>query len=627
MIYSETSLTKQGSPLAHVWLVGSLDKKLTRREINSTDILKSVRIIRDNEGGTFALRLEGQLLLGVSRIYNTKVKNLETDCTVAFSELKAAFKPGNVNLPGSTDILSLLPEDNGITRNRQRSRTAVIIQNNASGESRSLLQNTLTDFTDLLPAFPMELSGDILSQASGTHNGPGNTNRFRDDDFNSAPSQFTQEVADTFDQSIEIGRRRGGLDEDEDEDEQNTRILADDDDENELNLDLDLDLDKEIEIGRGEEELPSFNLGADDDDGEMPPMIPDEEEGFGNVSANSPGINNPATPTGNELDEMIDIGVEDNANSKSVATAALLGDVNPKRKRALRDQTTTIVGPRADSRVQASQSQADRDEAIESILTDHPVLPNNSIAYGLLCLSDNHNQLLDSVFNQYSNPLLDIRSIAELLKKKADMESGRAEEGDATLQQIDFENDFGMSIVPGGDEDEEEGPNQKALRVDEEGNRAELVLDDEDGFPIVSEPLYNLDLEEEEEEDFFGTSFFGPSTQPENGEENQQPQSSQSNNRGVSRNTIIAAQKLRQGLEFEESISFSELSEGGRKSDKVKMFFEMLVLATKDAISIDQPAAFGDFNISAKPKLHNPIWDEPEQQEDATASLPAGIAV
>ena len=47
-----------------------------------------------------ALRLSGQLLLGVSKIYDRKARYLLEDCSDAVFKIKTAFKPGvQVDLP------------------------------------------------------------------------------------------------------------------------------------------------------------------------------------------------------------------------------------------------------------------------------------------------------------------------------------------------------------------------------------------------------------------------------------------------------------------------------------------------------------------------------------------------
>lgn len=55
-----------------------------------------------------ALRLSGQLLLGVSKIYDRKAKYLLEDCSDAVFKIKTAFKPGvQVDLPAEQSKASL----------------------------------------------------------------------------------------------------------------------------------------------------------------------------------------------------------------------------------------------------------------------------------------------------------------------------------------------------------------------------------------------------------------------------------------------------------------------------------------------------------------------------------------
>ncbi|KAF3215921.1 sister chromatid cohesion protein 1 [Orbilia oligospora] len=80
MFYSETLLSKTG-PLARVWLSANLERKLTKSNILTSNIQTSVDAIVGEDQAPMALRLSGQLLLGVVRIYSRKAR------------------PGNVDLP------------------------------------------------------------------------------------------------------------------------------------------------------------------------------------------------------------------------------------------------------------------------------------------------------------------------------------------------------------------------------------------------------------------------------------------------------------------------------------------------------------------------------------------------
>lgn len=93
MFYSIQILTKQG-PLGTIWVAAHMDRNLRRNQIYETSIPVSVDTIINNET-PLALRLSGQLLLGVVRVYSRKVGYLFQDCTDALGKLKQVFRaPG-----------------------------------------------------------------------------------------------------------------------------------------------------------------------------------------------------------------------------------------------------------------------------------------------------------------------------------------------------------------------------------------------------------------------------------------------------------------------------------------------------------------------------------------------------
>lgn len=87
MFYSETLLSKTG-PLARVWLSANLERKLSKSHILQLDIESSVSAIVDPGQAPMALRLSGQLLLGVVRIYSRKTRYLLDDCNEALMKIK-----------------------------------------------------------------------------------------------------------------------------------------------------------------------------------------------------------------------------------------------------------------------------------------------------------------------------------------------------------------------------------------------------------------------------------------------------------------------------------------------------------------------------------------------------------
>jgi cohesin complex subunit SCC1 len=87
MFYSETLLSKTG-PLARVWLSANLERKVSKTHILQSDIESSVNAIVHPGQAPMALRLSGQLLLGVVRIYSRKARYLLDDCNEALMKIK-----------------------------------------------------------------------------------------------------------------------------------------------------------------------------------------------------------------------------------------------------------------------------------------------------------------------------------------------------------------------------------------------------------------------------------------------------------------------------------------------------------------------------------------------------------
>lgn len=87
MFYSETILSKKG-PLAKIWLAAHWEKKLSKSQFLQTSIKQSVNAIVNQEQVPIALRLSGQLLLGVVKVYSRKAHYLLEDCNEALMKIK-----------------------------------------------------------------------------------------------------------------------------------------------------------------------------------------------------------------------------------------------------------------------------------------------------------------------------------------------------------------------------------------------------------------------------------------------------------------------------------------------------------------------------------------------------------
>ncbi|ORY66240.1 Rec8 like protein-domain-containing protein [Pseudomassariella vexata] len=121
MFYSETLLQKTG-PLARVWLSANLERKLSKTHILQSNLQDSVDAIITPNQAPMALRLSGQLLLGVVRIYSRKARYLLDDCNEALLKIKMAFRstgnndiPENLNMPNREALMlpdRITPADN-----------------------------------------------------------------------------------------------------------------------------------------------------------------------------------------------------------------------------------------------------------------------------------------------------------------------------------------------------------------------------------------------------------------------------------------------------------------------------------------------------------------------------------
>ena len=95
MFYSEALLSKTG-PLARVWLSANIERKLSKTHILQSSVKDSVDAIVNPSQAPMALRLSGQLLLGVVRIYSRKARYLLDDCNEALLKIKMVCFNGTV---------------------------------------------------------------------------------------------------------------------------------------------------------------------------------------------------------------------------------------------------------------------------------------------------------------------------------------------------------------------------------------------------------------------------------------------------------------------------------------------------------------------------------------------------
>ncbi|KAK9474740.1 Rec8 like protein-domain-containing protein [Dipodascopsis tothii] len=571
MFYSESLLSKKG-PLARVWLAANLERKISKAQFLQTNIEKSVGAIVGEDVAPMALRLSGQLLLGVVRIYSRKARYLLEDCNEALMKLKTAFRPGNVDLSASATT----------THNPEN----------------LMLQNTITELDLMLPDPAAVLGLELPAGMGGA----------KDAHTSLAKDITLPELQD----SIELGR---GQDDDE------LAGLGDDDLELDIGEGLDageaMDLDVgdetrqsiSVEVGRdaGMDSgvLEDFGLDmANDELQTIPEMAADEEDEskaarlFGDDSEmmDLPQLeaDEPLTPTGgNELENSVRLGslepvefqlgsLQEDDQATPKATRAPRA---PPKKRAKIDDATEL-------RSSAIKSlQEDR----SSITQPSSLMPAADGGLALLSLEADPQELAALIFQPLgqAGPLgerMTPAALAQLVsrKRKAAEEHEEPEAEAETLDEVELE----IAPVPELDDLPELGTPRSSRRMDDSIVQAETpatmaALAPEDEFQVEA---YDEQLEEEPVRD------------------DDEAAATQVSASGVSHYTKEAAAELQDKLRDGATAAFSDLTARASRPEAVKLFFETLVLATKDALRVEQAEPFGEINITATDKLFNSAW-------------------
>ena len=107
MFYSAQVISK-GGPLRVIWIASYRDKALKKNEVEKVNLQETIaQVSQLVEESPLALRLSGQLLLGVSLIYNRQVTYLLTDSQHQQQKLFVLDQAGR---PGLHPALNLDPK-------------------------------------------------------------------------------------------------------------------------------------------------------------------------------------------------------------------------------------------------------------------------------------------------------------------------------------------------------------------------------------------------------------------------------------------------------------------------------------------------------------------------------------
>ena len=568
MFYSETLLAKTG-PLARVWLSANVERKLSKSHVLSSNINDSVNAIVDRGQAPLALRLSGQLLLGVVRIYSRKARYLLDDCNEAILKIKMAFRPGNVDLPANQSHAA-----SAATLNLPDALTEADLIGPAADLSLLLTQDE----------DPSLLNFD-LSQNLRESVEPGRASSVLSHSMNNS-SVLTQ-------RPIEIGRDAARPMQDESTMINDEDVLLEDDG---INLDFDEDLEPPKATTQDEHIMDTL------DDLAPPQQVSDET--IGGMDEPAPITEYPEREPSHEPETQGQIVSEPVARQRSESVlseprASVERDLErsfharesdlftiedesfhaPQRATKKRKVLHADVNTQLRNE-QIRQQQEDRSK----ILKPATFLPRDPVLLALMDMQKNgsfvSNILGDGLSKGWAPELRGVLSLEVVrgsgdLKRKRDSAVAGVVSSEAASPVLEFHD------AP------EEMP----------------AVEPEQSQPDESEPLMRLSIHDGQQQQDHGIDQDDAVGSPaENFDETTMPILHPADDGPVSLGTKHAVHLLRDRLggadaqgsptkRLQGSVLFTDLcpERTTTRADATKMFFETLVLATKDAVKIEQP--------------------------------------
>ncbi|PWN38773.1 hypothetical protein IE81DRAFT_369597 [Ceraceosorus guamensis] len=655
MFYSDVILSKRG-PLGNIWLAAHMERRLTKAVLLKTSVGKSVEAIMGQSGAPMALRLTGQLLLGVVRIYSRKTKYLLDDCNDALLKIKVAFRSGAVDMT---------------TDNLNASRNAIT------------LQPTMTEFDMYAPDVGLE-DWDLETGRGGTPRPHGSKRPGSGAQSGSTHLARAQDITlpRLLDESYE---------DDAAWDMTQTGIASADFEDGGLDLGLELDDDEAERRGFGEgpgaaDDSLSVGIGRDAAGSEVGARSVGSLLGLGAEGDETLGVGRDSLGPLPDYDDggfdFLDGGDSLARGSEAPAITDDTVDMTPRTAAKIREaaerrlaEEAKLAGKGAgkrqivDARIElaeaapGSQSLAHLNTAA---LGPESYLPKSRVYLQLLAMQADPSKLfpfsslsdklgsaslfagpqglapqLTSLFTFDTNALrrrrqaesaalgepgakrMRTEELSEIGRREAsnfDQQSGFLDlGGDDTYGQEGLDlmmDDAGMpDVLPeAGGEFAEEAGLRRSMRKSkaEAGATEETITGRLAPLSRLATPEGDEGLEEDEGVIGYSPSSSNPlaafDARPADAEKQAAVQS------GLTNNTIRALRVMRSELgerrEAEakgKEISFDSVSQGASRRAAAGFFFELLVLATKDAVALDQPEPYGDISVAPKDGL----WDLP----------------
>ncbi|KIY44387.1 hypothetical protein FISHEDRAFT_51390, partial [Fistulina hepatica ATCC 64428] len=641
--YSEAILSRRG-PLGKVWLAAHMERKLSKAQTIQTDIQESVDVIMGQDVEVLALRLSGQLLLGVVKIYSRKAKYLLDDCNEALLKIKMAFRPGIVDMPEG----DLVVNKNTITLQGVALDLDAFMPDidwcndfqdlplNPQGTHQARIDDiTLQTDEDFLN------SGDALNLDIGPSDGIGSQDFGLDWDLMS-------ETAHPDDSSVGVGRdasvarqsidSRFGLGQD---DMLSVRAPSRERSEHPFGADLDVEMPDYGAVDLGE-------LGITFDDSsracEFDTALPTWTLSY----------SIPASP----LSELPPTPPAEPAPDITVVQGDTAGEEPPAKKRKTKEKKQIIdTVIELDGRPGAGQAARD----VSGILTEQRFLPRSVTVMRMLAIrQDPLSHFAPTMVGPegsffYGGPPGLPPQLAELFMVPVNTSTGKRHRAspqspnkrprlEETTEEMDKEQQLEAgrrdssvvpSVVAGGDVlGRRSAPPEAGLDFGDQtmafedfqlgagDDHVQFEPMDVDIVRQPSEPLSELTrtptpgvgepMFEEEDMSYADAScpiaaFDDRSDSQRSSESQRQPVGE---GKGYSRNTVkalgIVRRELRpvEGEEVEDRVmSFNKMAIKASRRAAASFFFELLVLATRDSITVSQSAPFENIEVRARDKL------------------------
>ncbi|KAF9430851.1 sister chromatid cohesion protein 1 [Entomortierella beljakovae] len=634
MFYSEAILSKKG-PLAKVWLAAHWERKLTKNQFLQTNLHNSVDAIMGTDQAPMALRLSGQLLLGVAKIYSRKTRYLLEDCNEALVKIKVAFRSDANN--GDNNLLIL--DGNTVDLGTDQTNTAAF--------NAITAPDAMTQFDLLLPAHAIDMNGWGLNPKLNNSTGLRDITLDEGNDdllFSMAGNNHTMDHG-RRNLDIEVGRnqmnRIGGggysiMDFD----------LAGPDDALDLDMfgddvaaaadpdfwkrshrrdDFEVEVGRDAAVTRRSPSVDPFGMLAA---GEKPGLL---HLGEGSEDGRAPNIQGPAHEQ---------LGFDDFVPAQTEARAPVNFEI-AEGNEAGHEHQTSIKKRKliVDNETEMAQDYAENDLMAEGLLTTHEMLPRSrkllrlqqieqDVAHGGLAgyLLDftagprvMGGALVPELASMFSRNL-QIAQEAPELRQETVTEAQReasAWQPDRVESWVDDMPGFNINRTTPPPIDTFDGFQLDAPRRDV--GEVDNGEGSSNSLPKPVQPSLFQDLEDANSpaatstKQLLGVVFSTSAVQAmrlvQQGIESKRDSDTSQNTR-TTRNASVATASSSLNKDNTARVRFSELMAGPNntqqkrsRADAAKLFFELLVLSTKDVVKVEQEESFGDISVGGSPWL------------------------